>query len=532
MQREKMEFDVVIVGAGPAGLSAAIRLKQLAQLNQQPISVCVLEKGAEVGSHILSGCVFNPKALTELLPDWQTLDAPIHTKVTRDEFIFLTQTRKFTLPTPNTMHNRGNYVISLGALCRWLATQATQLGVEIFAGFAAVDVLINEKNCVYGVITNDVGIDKQGQMTEHYQPGIELHAKQVLLAEGCRGSLSKKVIAHYQLASACQPQTYGLAIKEIWRVAPQFHHEGLVQHTIGWPLDNQTYGGSFIYHMADHKIFIGLVVGLDYQNPYLNPFKEMQRFKTHPAFAPMFANAERLSYGARSLVEGGYQSLPQISFPGGMLLGDSAGFLNVPQIKGSHMAIKSGMVAAESFMTANYRENMQKTWAWRELHHARNIRPGFKYGLWVGLANAFLDSYILRGKAPWTLKNHADHLCLKTKDQVKPIEYPKPDGKIMFDLPSSVYLTNVFHEENQPCHLQLRDKNIPIDVNLKLYDAPEQRYCPAGVYEILYNTQQQPYLQINAQNCIHCKTCDIKDPRQNINWVPPQGGGGPRYEEM
>jgi len=536
---EQMNFDVVIVGAGPAGLSAAIKLKQLANQQNKNLSVCILEKGAEVGSHILSGCVFNPIALDELIPHWRELSPPIETKVTKDQFLFLTKNKALHLPTPKTMHNHGNYIISLGKLCRWLAEYAMAQGVEIFPGFAATKLLINPQNQVYGVATNSVGIDKNGNQTERYQPGIELHAKQVLLSEGCRGSLSKFAINHFQLNETAQAQTYALGVKEIWQIAPEFHQQGLVQHSIGWPLDNKTYGGSFIYHMTGHKILVGFVVGLDYQNPYLSPFKEMQRFKTHPLFKPMFASGKRLSYGARSLVEGGYQSLPKASFPGGMLIGDSAGFLNVPQIKGSHMAMKSGMLAADAILAnidkqkqISYHNLFENSWLKDELYKARNIRPGFQKGLWLGLANAAIDTYLFNGKAPWTLKHHGkDNSALKTREQVTKIEYPKPDGKVSFDLPSSLYLANVFHEENQPCHLHLKDKNIPINNNLKLYDAPEQYYCPAGVYEIIYN-DNKPSLQINAQNCIHCKTCDIKDPTQNINWVPPEGGGGPNYEEM
>lgn len=534
-----MSFDIVIVGAGPAGLAAAIHLKQLAQQQNKALSVCILEKAAEVGAHSLSGCVFNPIALNELIPNWQDLSAPIHVTADEDQFLFLTKNKSFQLPTPKTMHNKGNYIISLGKLCRWLAEYAMQQGIEIFPGFAATELLINPENQVYGIATNDVGIDKNGDKTERYQPGIEIHAKQVILSEGCRGSLSKFAIQHFALNQNAQAQTYALGIKEIWQVAPEFHQKGLVQHSIGWPLDDNTYGGSFIYHLADNKIAFGLVVGLDYKNPYLSPFKEMQRFKTHPHFSKMFASGKRLSYGARALVEGGYQSLPQCSFPGGLLIGDSAGFLNVPQIKGTHTAMKSGMLAAKAIIDnidkqkqISYLDLYESSWLKTELYKARNIRPGFQKGLWFGLANAAIDTYLFNGRAPWTLKHHGtDHSSLKTKDKVTKIDYPKPDGQITFDLPSSLYLANVFHEENQPCHLHLKNKDIPINNNLKLYDAPEQYYCPAGVYEIIYNNDKAS-LQINAQNCIHCKTCDIKDPTQNINWVPPEGGGGPNYEEM
>jgi len=538
MQREKMDFDIVIVGAGPAGLSAAIKLKQLAKNNQKEISICLLEKGAEVGAHILSGCVFNPIALDELIPDWKNLNSPITTKVTKDEFNFLTAKKIKKWPTPKTMRNHGNYIISLGQLCRWLAEQAINLGVDIFPGFAATELLINDNNEVYGITTNDLGIDKAGKQTERYQPGIEIHAKQVLLAEGCRGSLSQFAIQHYQLNKNKSPQTYGIGIKEIWQIKPKYHQQGLVQHSIGWPLDKSTYGGSFIYHADDNKIHVGFVIGLDYKNPYLNPYKEMQRFKTHPAYYDMFANGERLSYGARALVEGGLQSLPQFSFPGGMLIGDSAGFLNVPQIKGTHMSMKSGILAAEAVFEnlddkiISYQDKFEKSWLYETLFKARNIRPGFNKGLYVGLINAAIDSYIFNGKAPWTLMHHgADHLQLTPKRETQKITYPKPDNKVTFDLPASVYLTGVFHEENQPCHLKLKDEIVPIDINYAVYDSPETRYCPAGVYEIV-DSGASKKLQINAQNCIHCKTCDIKDPRQNITWVPPEGGGGPKYGEM
>lgn len=538
MEREKMYFDVVIVGAGPAGLSAAIHLKQLAKEQQKSISVCVLEKGSTVGAHILSGCVFNPKTLNELIPNWRELNPPINTKVTQDKFLFLTKTACYGLPTPPQMHNENHYIISLGKLCAWLAEYAINLDIEIFPGFAGQSLLINDKGEVGGVITNDVGLDKQGKPTDRFQPGIILEAKQVILAEGCRGSLSKQAILRFQLNKDKSPQTYAIGIKEIWEVQPEYHQLGLVEHSIGWPLDSQTYSGSFLYHAANNKIFVGFVIGLDYKNPYLNPFQEMQRFKTHPRYHHLFSNGKRLSYGARALVEGGFQSLPKLSFPGGMLIGDSAGFLNVPQIKGSHTAMKSGMLAAKAIISAletkaeiSYDTFLKESWLWQELYKARNIRPAFKYGLWPGLLYAGIDTYLFRGKAPWTFKHkEPDNETLRTKEKAQKINYPKPDNQVTFDLPSSLYLSNTFHEENQPCHLQLKDKSIPIEYNLPKYDAPEQRYCPAGVYEIL--KQDNLRLQINAQNCLHCKTCDIKDPLQNINWVPPEGGGGPNYEEM
>ena len=539
MQREKMHFDVVIVGAGPAGLSAAIKLKQLANKNNHQLSICVIEKGAEIGAHILSGCVFNPKALDELIPDWQNLTQLKLTAVAKDELNFLTKNKSYQLPVPEHLKNNNHFILSLGQLCRWLAEYAMQLDIEIFPGFAASELLINAQNEVYGIATNDLGLDKTGQATERFQPGIELHAKQVLLAEGCRGSLSQYAINHYGLDKNSQVQTYAIGIKEIWKIKPTLHKKGLVQHSIGWPLNNSTYGGSFLYHVEDHKVYVGLVIGLNYQNPYLNPFKEMQRFKTHPAHRELFETGERIAYGARSLIEGGIQSLPKLSFPGGMLIGDSAGFLNVPKLKGTHMSMKSGMLAAEAIFLKidkqkeiSYQKLFEDSWLYQELYAARNIRPAFNYGLLAGVCYAGLENYILKGKAPWTLKHHgADHLSLKNKTQAKTIDYPKADNKIIFDLPSSVYLSNVFHEENQPCHLVLKNTKIPVEINLKLHDAPEQRYCPAGVYEIIY-TENKPKLQINAQNCIHCKTCDIKDYEQNITWKTPEGGGGPNYEEM
>tara|TARA_B100000989_G_scaffold299034_1_gene292273 strand:+ start:2324 stop:3952 length:1629 start_codon:yes stop_codon:yes gene_type:complete len=542
VQRESIPFDVVIVGAGPAGLSAAIRLKQLANAANSELSVCVLDKAANVGGHILSGAVLEPRALAELFPNWQDLDAPLDTPVTSDEFLLLSANKATRLPTPKPMCNQGNFIISLAKLCRWLSEQAQQLGVEIFPGFAATEVLYDDNGGVIGVATGDMGIDKHGQHTERYQPGIELHAKQTLFAEGCRGSLTKILVEKFNLARNAEPQTYGLGIKEVWEVNNEHYQPGKVIHTIGWPLDNHTYGGSFIYQMNDNKVAVGFVVGLDYQNPYLSPFQEMQRFKTHPHIKPLFEGAKRIAYGARALNEGGFQSIPELSFPGGLLIGCSAGFLNVPKIKGNHTAMKSGMVAAETVFSAIkknelttpllYKAALKKSWVWPELKRVRNVRPAFRWGLWLGLIYSAIDTYIFRGRAPWTFKNHPDNKSLKPAKDCQKIDYPKPDGVLTFDRLSSVYLTNTFHEENQPCHLQLGDPKRAIDINYEVFASPESYYCPAAVYEIQLDDKQQPYLQINAQNCIHCKTCDIKDPTQNINWVPPEGGGGPNYEEL
>jgi electron-transferring-flavoprotein dehydrogenase len=548
MARESMEYDVIIIGAGPSGLSAAIRLAQLANQHQHPLRICVLEKGSEVGAHIMSGAVFEPRALNELIPDWQSRGAPVTTKATLDEFLFLTTKQAFKFPTPPQMHNNGNYIISLGMLCRWLAKEAEQLGVEIFSGFAAVETIVDENGIVKGIVTNDVGVNKQGQHKANFQPGMALYARYTLLAEGCRGSLTKAIKARFNLQEGRDPQTYGLGLKELWEIPDNLHQLGKVTHTIGWPLENDTYGGSFIYHFEKNLLSIGFVVGLDYQNPYLDPYEEFQRFKQHPTIRPLLQDGKRIAYGARALNEGGLQSIPKLSFPGGLLIGCAAGFLNVPKIKGNHTAMKSGMLAAETVFKAftdqespssqpellQYEKTIRDSWIWSELHTARNIRPAFQWGLWPGLAYAALDTYLLRGKAPWTLHHHpADHLSLKKAADCKRIQYPKHDGKISFDKLTSVQFSNTHHEEDQPTHLQLKNLTIPITVNLPLYDAPEQRYCPAAVYEIIYDHQgQNPYLQINAANCVHCKTCDIKDPSQNINWVPPEGGDGPNYSEM
>jgi electron-transferring-flavoprotein dehydrogenase len=540
MERDRMEYDVVVVGAGPSGLAAAIRLKQLAAEAGSEVSVCIIEKGSEVGAHILSGAVFEPRALNELLPDWRDRGAPLLTPATEDRFLLLTRRRAFALPPPPQMNNHGNYIISLANLCRWLAKEAEALGVEIYAGFAGAEVLYGEGGRVRGVATGAQGIGKDGQPTAQFQPGVELIAKETLFAEGCRGSLTKALEKRFDLRRDSGPQTYGIGIKELWEVEPAQHHPGRVIHTIGWPLDAATYGGSFLYHLENRQVAVGFVIGLDYDNPYLNPFEEFQRFKTHPAIRPTFVGGRRIAYGARAINEGGFQAIPRLSFPGGLVMGCAAGFLNVPKIKGSHTAMKSGMVAAETVFrrlagdaAADYRDALAASWVWPELNAVRNIRPGFRWGLWAGLAYAALDTYILRGKAPWTLRHSADHLHLKKADAAKPIDYPKPDGVVTFDRLSSVFISNTNQEENQPAHLRLREPQRAIAVNYAFYDSPEQRYCPAGVYEIVKDGDgKTPRLQINAQNCVHCKTCDIKDPTQNIDWVVPEGGGGPNYPNM
>ena len=539
-QREQMEYDVVVVGGGPSGLAAAIRLKQLAAAAGSEIAVCVVEKGSEIGAHILSGAVFEPRALDELFPDWKERGAPLNTPATDDRFLYLTKNRALRLPTPPQMHNHGNYIISLGNLCRWLAEQAEALGVEIYPGFAAAEVLYDASGRVRGVATGDMGIGKDGKPTERYTPGVDLIARETLFAEGCRGSLTKTLIRRFHLRDGHDPQTYAIGLKELWEVAPERHQQGRVVHTIGWPLDGSTYGGSFLYHLENHQVAVGFVIGLDYGNPYLNPFEEFQRFKTHPAIRPTFEGGRRIAYGARALNEGGFQSIPRLDFPGGALIGDTAGFLNVPKIKGSHTAMKSGIVAAETAFArlngnigAQLREALQRSWIWDELYQVRNIRPSFRLGLWGGLAYSAFDTYVLRGRAPWTLHHHPDHTQLIRASQAPRIEYPRPDGKISFDRLSSVFISNTNHEEDQPSHLRLRDPAKAITINYRLYDSPEQRYCPAGVYEIVEDPGTgEPRLQINAPNCVHCKTCDIKDPEQNIDWVVPEGGGGPNYPNM
>ncbi len=534
--RDSMEYDVVIVGAGPSGLSCAIRLKQL----NNDLNVCILEKGSEVGAHILSGAVFETRALDELIPDWKDKDSPLTCKATKDKFSFLTKNIAIPMPIPPQMHNKGSYIISLGNLCRWLAGEAENLGVEIFPGFAAAEILYNKENAVIGVATGDMGIDEHGNKTEQFEVGMELHARQTIFAEGCNGSLTKTLINKYDLRKDSDPQTYGLGIKELWEVDPTKHKQGLCQHTIGWPMNKQTYGGSWIYHMEDNIVSIGFVIGLDYKNPYLSPYDEMQRFKTHPNIKPLLEGGKRIAYGARTLVEGGFQSLPKLTFNGGLLIGDTAGFLNVPKIKGNHTAMKSGMVAAESICDnlqdwgkecSSYSDNIKRSWLWDELKSVRNIRPGFHKGLLHGLINAAIET-ITGGKRAHTLKNHADHTQLGKASDYKPLDYPKADGVITFDKLTSVQLSNTNHAENQQCHLQLKDKSIPTGSNLKDYAEPAQYYCPAGVYEIIEEDGKKPVFQINSQNCVHCKTCDIKDPAQNINWACPQGGDGPNYPNM
>ncbi len=544
MEREFMEFDVVIVGAGPAGLSAGIRIRQLAQEQSKEVSVCIIEKGSEVGAHILSGAVFEPRALDELIPDWEERGAPLHTPVISDKFIFLSEHKALKLPTPPQMNNHGNYIVSLGNLCRWLAEQAEAIGLEIFPGFGAAEILYHADGSVKGVSTGNMGVGKDGLKTANFQPGIELHAKQTIFAEGCRGSLTKELFDQFSLRDDTDPQTFGVGIKELWEVKTERHLPGHVEHTIGWPLASDAYGGSFIYHLEDNLVSVGFVVGLDYQNPYLSPFEEFQRFKNHPSIRPTFEGGRRISYGARAINEGGYQSIPKLTFPGGLLVGCAAGFLNVPKIKGSHTAMKSGMLAGEAVFevltrgvvdrsASKYVQAIKQSWIWDELYRVRNIRPAFRWGLWPGLIYSAIDTFIFRGRAPWTFRNHSDHERLKKASVAVRIEYPSPDNEVSFDKLSSVFLSNTNHEENQPSHLVLHDENVPIATNLVDYDAPEQRYCPAGVYEIITDdASSEVKLQINAQNCVHCKTCDIKDPTQNIKWVVPEGGGGPNYPNM
>ena len=546
--RESMQYDVIVVGAGPAGLAAAIRLKQLASEEGREIGVCVIEKGSEVGAHILSGAVMDPRALAELFPHWQELNAPLNAPVSEDRFLLLTKQSAFKVPNvllPQCFQNHGNYVVSLGNVCRWLGQQAEALGVEIFPGFAAAGVLFHDDGSVKGVATGDMGIGKDGKPTAAYQPGMELHAKYTVFAEGCRGHLGKLLQERFHLRDGVEPQVYGIGLKELWEIKPEQHQPGLVIHTAGWPLDSDTYGGSFLYHMENNLVAIGYVVGLGYSNPYLNPYLEFQRYKTHPAIRVFLEGGKRVAYGSRAISAGGLQSIPKLVFPGGCLIGDDAGFLNASRIKGSHCAIKSGMLAAQSAFDAikaqrasdeltSYPASFKSSWLYDELHIARNFKPWMSKGLYTGSLMFGIDQVLLRGRAPWTLHHqHADHETLRRKTQVQPIAYPKPDGVLTFDRLSSVFISNTNHNEDQPCHLTLKDESVPVNVNLELYDAPEQRYCPAGVYEIVRNEDgSNPRLQINAQNCVHCKTCDIKDPTQNIVWVTPEGGGGPNYPNM
>jgi electron-transferring-flavoprotein dehydrogenase len=542
MSRESMQYDALVVGGGPAGLAAAIRLKQLSG----ELSVCVIEKGSEIGAHVLSGAVMDPRALDELVPDHKAKGAPLGVPVSEDRFLFLTQAGAFRTPNfllPACFKNHGNHVISLGTLTRWLGQQAEGLGVEIFAGFAGAEVLYDDQGAVRGVATGDMGVNRKGEKTEAYQPGVELLAKYTFFAEGCRGHLGLQLEKKFELRAGVDPQVYGLGLKELWEVKPEQHRPGLVVHTAGWPLDARTYGGSFLYHFENNLVAVGFVVGLGYRNPYLSPYEEFQRYKTHPAVRGTFEGGKRVAYGARAIAAGGLQSLPKLVFPGGCLIGDDAGFLNASRIKGSHAAIKSGMLAAEAAHEAlaagrardelaAYPEAFRRSWLFDELHRARNFKPWMSKGLVSGTLMVGIDQVLFGGKAPWTLRHaHADHETLANRTDVQPIVYPKPDGKLTFDRLTSVSFSNTNHAEDQPVHLTLKDASVPVNVNLALYDAPEQRYCPAGVYEIVRDADE-PRLQINAQNCVHCKTCDIKDPTQNIVWVVPEGGGGPNYPNM
>ncbi len=545
--REAMEYDVVVVGGGPAGLSAAIRLKQLAAEQGRETSVCVLEKGSELGAHILSGAVMDPQALTELIPNWKELGAPLNTPVTEDRFLFLSEKKAYKTPNwllPTCFQNHGNYVISLANVVRWLGQQAEALGVDIFPGFPAAEILYNDDGSVKGVATGNMGVGRDGKPTDAFQLGMELHAKYTMFAEGARGSLGKQLIAKYDLSKGKDPQTYAIGIKELWEIDPKLHQAGLVIHTAGWPLDTKTYGGSFFYHLENNQVVIGYVVGLAYENPYLSPYEEFQRYKTHPEISKFFVGAKRISYGARAIAAGGLQSLPKLTFNGGALIGCEAGFLNASRIKGSHAAIKSGMMAANAAFEAltqdrqhdelsAYTTAFEQSWLHEELHKARNFKPWMSKGLVLGTLMVGVDQVVFGGKAPWTLHHsHADHECLKPAANFAPISYPRPDGKLTFDRLSSVFISNTNHAEEQPIHLTLKDPSVPVSINLARYAGPEARYCPAGVYEFVTNPDNTERLQINAQNCVHCKTCDIKDPTQNIVWVTPEGGGGPNYANM
>jgi electron-transferring-flavoprotein dehydrogenase len=534
--RDAMDYDVVIVGGGPAGLSAAIRIRQLAVEHGEEVSVCVLEKGGELGAHILSGAVMDPRALNELIPNWKELGAPLNTEVTEDRILFLTETRAYRTPNfavPACFQNHGNYVISLGNVVRWLGRQAEAAGVEVFPGFAATEILYNDDGSVQGVATGNMGVNRKGVPTDTFQQGLELHAKYTMFAEGARGHLGKQLVLQYGLDQGKDPQSYGIGIKELWEIDPAKHKPGLVIHTTGWPLASDTYGGSFLYHLENNQVAIGYVVGLNYKNPYLSPFEEFQRYKTHPEIRTFLEGGKRISYGARAITAGGLQSLPKLVFPGGALIGCDAGFLNMSRIKGSHAAIKSGMLAADAVFSAlreqrqhdelvAYPAAFEQSWLKEELHVARNVKPWLSKGLYLGSI-----------KAPWTLRHtRADHECLEPAADCKPITYSKPDGRLTFDRLSSVFISNTNHAEDQPVHLTLKEPGVPVNINLASYAGPEARYCPAGVYEFVPTDDGKERLQINAQNCLHCKTCDIKDPTQNIGWVPPEGGGGPNYPNM